>query len=535
MRHHLPVCVAAVITVLWVSLSFVIPGCKALPLPTDQQELPRTEDEWVRHLNEQDWKTGGWNPRVSDWKDYDPTLFCGSPFASNPSLRPGSPLGGPPAAQCPVEASSHGVHLEAPPTTHQVASQIHGESYTDPSTSLANTHTGKNLPSGRQPRDTNPGQITIKVLNKKWLRYLSSHAKYATFWKKYQENFQKKRQELSEKGGTEEELDQKLEQFQLWVYRRHKTNGVMWKIKLHQATPILQDELEDLEGWERLGGDDRKDSKFQKALKEEEEKLQAQVLAVDPLKPEELDHKDIKRLMLIFRLERKQMIMTPDTTSEWAKWMPAKELVDPEDLDIYFERELPLHPTIEFVVILLIDPKYTKRKKEWTEKWCTRASTYEDRIIKLQQRMIEEGRQAEIPEALADYREELWIRSIQTRRSEWVAREKIRKGVKGYSPATRERIKEWELGRGDHVINAKSHFMRALSRWRKEYRKKGVHSPVELDNLLWMERGKRMTSLVKNMKKRKHTEMEAQATRPRLIDFDGSEAALWLGRKDLDS
>ncbi|KAG6846553.1 hypothetical protein H0H93_013250, partial [Arthromyces matolae] len=338
---HPPVCVAASIAMLWLSLSFVIPGCKALPLPTDQQDLPRTEQEWVNRLDEEDWKAGGWNRPVGDWRKYDPALFCGSPFVSNPSIHSGSPSGGPPAAldcqpaKSPIKATSHGVHLKTPLTTHQVASPIHGELFKDPdpNTSSSSPHTG-NL--GSQPPDTDPVQITNKVLSEKWLRYLSHHAiEYATFLKEYQENLQKKRQALSKNRGTEKELAQKIEKYQLRVYTRHRYEGQLRMEKLNGAIPdVTKTKLEE---WERLGGDDRKDSKLQKALKEEEAKIQAQAIALDPLKPTELNREVMEKLLLIFRMERKEKIMTPDSTSEWARYKPEKRLVPPEDLDIFLE------------------------------------------------------------------------------------------------------------------------------------------------------------------------------------------------------
>ncbi|KAG6834820.1 hypothetical protein H0H93_007160 [Arthromyces matolae] len=534
---HPPICVAASIAVLWLSLPFVICGCKALPLPTDHQDLPQTEEEWVNHLDREDWEAAGWTPKdiVSKWPHYDPTFFCGSPFASNPSVHSGSPSGRSPAAldcqpsKSPVDAdaTSHGVHLETAPTAHRVASPIHGgmdlvmpnhptESSKNSNASSSSLHTGN---PRSQPPDTNPVRIPDKFLNEKWLEYLSHHAKYATFWKGYQEYLQKTRQELTKNGGTEAELDRKLEQLQLWVYRHHRRDGRLRREKLNRAIPIDQDALKELEEWERLGGDDRKDSKFQKALKKEEERCEAQAIAGDPLKPKELTHKEMEELLLIFRLERKEKMMSPDKTSEWAKWMPDKELVDPGDLDIFLEH-----------------PKYTKEKKEWIEKWRSRGENTKrstGAMIKLRNRMTEEGREAEIPEALEDYKEEAWIQAIRSRRSAWVGWQKVRKGVKGYPEATRERINKWEIQRGDHDILAESGFMQYLGLWRKEHEKKGVHSPVELDNLLWMDRGKRMVKIVCQSRKRKRTELETME--PKLEEFSSELAAQWLGRTDLQS
>ncbi|KAG6846272.1 hypothetical protein H0H93_014933, partial [Arthromyces matolae] len=294
---RLPVCVAASIALLWLSLPFAIPGCKALPLPTDQEDLPRTQQEWVDRIHLEEWKAAGQNPPniESEWPNYDLTLFCGSPFDSNPGIHPGSPSGSPFAAlNCehfkrPVNAISDSPHRTAPPTTHQVASPIHGESYKDPNRSSSSTHTGESQPPGSQSPDTNPGQNMSKELNEKWLRYVSTHPKYATFWKEYQDNLQKKRKELSKEGGTEEELHQKLEQYQLRVFTRHRYEGRLRMEKLNGAIPIQRDKLKELEEWEQWGGDDQKDSKLQKAMKEEEAKIQAQAIALDPLKPTELN------------------------------------------------------------------------------------------------------------------------------------------------------------------------------------------------------------------------------------------------------
>ncbi|KAG6819596.1 hypothetical protein H0H93_010437 [Arthromyces matolae] len=510
MRPHLPVFLAARIAVLCISLLFVIPDSKALPLPPYPPTQHSREDDlrWVQYFNGEDERS--WEPPVWDWEDYDPALYCGNAFAEESSIQTSSPSGEPLPSFQALPPTPRPKKLRA---THKAKSLTTEVLPKDPS--KAPLRPAGKRPPGNRPHDTKSQQATLQTANEKWLTYLSEYDKYAEFLHQYQQNLEEKKAELTQIWGTKKVIDQKLECYQISVFKSQQKAGKERMKKLKEATTIKQDDLMNLEQWERSVGDDKKDSELQKSLKQEEEKYQVQAIAANPMHPKELDHDQIEMLKVMFRMKRKLNTTGRDRYSDWEKWRPEEVTVMQEDHDVFLENFNG--PEIE----------------PWIKKWWERVGNrkpYLDALKKIEIDMTNVGRKAEIPSAVEAYKAKAWIRDVEARRSRLIEQEKIRKGARGYSKADRDRINEWEILRGDQ--SPLRPYLNKFARRREQDKRIGVYTEMEIDNFLWRDRGSRMVETIKKTKKRKHHEILPW---PKLMDFQDSEAALWRKREEFQS